>query len=169
MNDNQPDLWSIPVLPYQGTSGHVAQSDTSTDRAVREDESGTTTARQSAVLSQLADLESGATWRALGSTLNLHHGQISGALSMLHKAGHVFMLKEKRHGCHPYVHARWRDLYGPDERIDVPAQTASATRRRQLGELLHALDTFLNAQPERRTEDLCLLERAYDRYRGLVD
>jgi len=82
-----------PSLPYNGKSGHVARSKTSTARALHEDATGVTGKRQIAILEALETAEFGKTWSELGNDLNLHHGQISGALSVLHNAVSVRSLK----------------------------------------------------------------------------
>lgn len=61
--------------------------------------------------------------------LSLHHGQVSGALSNLHRKGHVFMLRQKRDRCHPYVHWSHVEQYDPVDRIDEPTQTFANQRR----------------------------------------
>lgn len=51
----------------------------------------------------LAAGERGETSAILGATLGRGHGQVSGALSTMHKNGHVAMLAEIRDGQHVYV------------------------------------------------------------------
>lgn len=97
-----------PVLPYPdavtGVSSGWSGSETSADRAHKEDATGVTTKRQGEVLGALAWREKyGATWVELGNNLGLHHGQISGPLSVLHKAGKIARLTEKRDRCAVYV------------------------------------------------------------------
>lgn len=96
-----------PILPYgsgdRANSGH-AGSDASRERAERDDSDGTTSRRQRLVVADLARHGiGGATYREVGSRLNLHHGQSSGVLSNLHKAGVIERLVEKRGRCHVYV------------------------------------------------------------------
>ena len=93
-----------PILPYAGTSGH-AGSETSRERAVSDDTSGVTGARQRRTLDALARaMHHGLTYRELGQQLQLHHGQSSGVLSGLHKAGRVARLADTRRGrCAVYV------------------------------------------------------------------
>lgn len=45
----------------------------------------------------------GMTWRELGDACGWHHGQASGALSALHRAGRVARLREQRAGSGVYV------------------------------------------------------------------
>lgn len=49
----------------------------------------------------------GATWREIDEALNLGHSVISGALTRLHRAGHVSRLVDQREDCHVYVLAGW--------------------------------------------------------------
>lgn len=105
MNGDDDD--GLPVLPYgQGdgaSSGHSG-SDTSEARATEADRSGETARRQRAVLAYLAlRQERGATWQEVGRVLDLHHGQASGVLSNLHKAGRITRLTESRNRCKLYV------------------------------------------------------------------
>ena len=93
----------IPVLPYAGTSGWSG-SDTSRERAEREDSDGTTTERQRLVLEYVgAGEHDGATVKELRTDFGWHHGQASGALSNLHKAGYLARLTERRERCAVYV------------------------------------------------------------------
>lgn len=91
------------ALPYAGTSGWSG-SQTSYDRAVNQDASGITNKRQKQTLSELywAGFD-GLTWKELALSLNLHHGQASGVLSVLHKTGAIFRLKDRRNRCAIYV------------------------------------------------------------------
>lgn len=90
--------------PYAGTSGWSG-SDTSRERAERDDMDGTTTARQRAVMALLSDRRwLGATYAEVGRTFGWHHGQASGVLSVLHKTGHVARLADvRRDRCAVYV------------------------------------------------------------------
>ena len=92
-----------PVLPYAGTSGWSG-SDTSKARAERDDRTGVTANRQAQVLRLLRiAAENGVTWREVASAMGLHHGQASGALSGLHKAGVIERLGNARQRCAVYV------------------------------------------------------------------
>ena len=139
----QPDLFSITdddALTYNGTAGAVNQP-ASQQRAKREASNGAATERARLILNVLAELPDGATWKQLGSVLMLHHGQVSGALSNLHKSGHVFMLHKQKDRCHLYVHAKFRVNYTTDERIDEPAQTKAGKRKDDLEQLLILVQT----------------------------
>lgn len=97
----------LPLTPYNGTSGWSG-TDTSKDRAETEDTNGTTAARQSAILHYLhLRGAEGATWKDLASWLRWHHGQASGALSVLHKEGLIVRLSETRNRCKVYVHPEY--------------------------------------------------------------
>ena len=117
-----------PVLPYPdavtGMSSGWSGSETSADRARMEDSTGVTTKRQGEVLGALAWKEKyGATWVELGSNLGLHHGQISGPLSVLHKAGKIARLTEKRDRCAVYVlpeHVQGRETSAHGRRRQAP-------------------------------------------------
>jgi hypothetical protein len=74
------------------------------DRATREDSSGATSERQQEVLRRLGNSGSrGMTWKDLSMATEWHHGQSSGALSGLHKAGLICRLASSRAGCRIYV------------------------------------------------------------------
>ena len=96
---------SLPETPYAGTSGWSG-SQTSRERAEGEDAEGVTSERQQTVLALLrgAGFE-GMTWReVVQAEPKWHHGQASGALSTLHKTGHIARLaKERRQRCSVYV------------------------------------------------------------------
>lgn len=92
-----------PSLEYAGTEGSSG-SDASHDRAAREASDGTASERQTRLLEFLdAQGEYGATWQEVGGSLGLHHGQVTGSLSNLHKAGRISRLTTKRNRCSVYV------------------------------------------------------------------
>ena len=122
--------------PYNGTGGYVERP-ASVTRAVREVNDGTLSQRQKLIIVALNNAgEQGTTWRTLGQLLNLHHGQISGALSVLHSAGEVFMLRVTRARCHPYVATKFRNAYTDEQVFDTPATTRAGQRRLLLDMLL---------------------------------
>lgn len=91
------------IQPYAGSSGHSGSS-ASRDRAESEDRSGRTAERQERtekILRRNGTL--GVTVAELRETTGWHHGQASGALSDLHKAGRIARLSERRGRCHVYV------------------------------------------------------------------
>lgn len=95
----------VPLFPYAGSSGYAAGVDTSRDRAEREDRDGTTARRQRQVLAALqAAGRDGLTWHELARAHGWHHGQASGALSVLHKVGKIARLTERRDRCYVYAH-----------------------------------------------------------------
>jgi hypothetical protein len=92
-----------PVLPYNGTSGWSG-SDTSEERALDQDSSGTTLKRQNKILDYLDKRgEIGATWKEIEQEFGYHHGTASGLLSTLHKTSHIARLTKRRSRCKIYV------------------------------------------------------------------
>jgi len=135
-----------PSLPYNGKSGHIAASKTSTARAVFEDSSGVTSKRQLAILAALDAAPYGKTWKELSADLNVHHGSISGALSVLHKCGRVFALKQTRDNSQIYHHNNRRSDFNDAERLDFPVKTAHAQASDALDALLTAVDVLVDCQ-----------------------
>jgi hypothetical protein len=101
MSDDEKELFS-PALPYAGTEG-FAGSETSRERAFKEALDGTASKRQRFILI-LAERakDKGITVAELRDQ-TLHHGRVSGALSVLHKAGKLSRLTEVRGKCKVYV------------------------------------------------------------------
>jgi hypothetical protein len=90
-------------LPYNGTSGWSG-SDTSESRALEADTSGKTKKRQQQAINALRESGYvGLTWIELQQVMPLHHGTLSGVLSVLHKEGVICRLSEKRGKCKVYV------------------------------------------------------------------
>lgn len=126
----------LPFTPYDGTGGH-AGSEASRLRAETEAEDGTLADRQALILDYLDRTGAGgATWATTGQALSLHHGQVSGALSNLHQAGAVFMLRKRSNRSHPYIHAKYRAFYTDAEVHDSPKTTKAGQRRDRLEELV---------------------------------
>lgn len=125
-------------LPYAGTAGYVSGSDTSRERAQREAASGVATHRQKLVLAWLDERPEGMTWKELSTFMGLHHGQISGTLSVLHKVGKVAQLQTKRENCHPYISMRFINEYPLTDLILVPSQTKAGWRRQALEKVVAA-------------------------------
>ena len=115
--DNLFDFDDTPALPYAGTSGWSG-TDTSRERATRNDANGTTLTTQKLI------------WDAVecsgvdGMTVadirwqfpEKHHGTLSGALTSLHMKGQLLRLKAERLGCKIYVVPRYqsgRDIESP--------------------------------------------------------
>lgn len=91
------------VLPFKGTSGW-AGSEASKQRQMMLDETGETGKRQQAVMRELRNAGTyGAIWRDIALALDIHHGQASAALSVLHREGLIARLDEKRNKCSVYV------------------------------------------------------------------
>lgn len=97
----------VPILPYAGTSG-ASGSSASHDRAAHEDATGVTSARQRLTLDMLGEAKgNGLTWLEIHYVTGLHHGQVTGLLSVLHKAGRIARLRERRNHCSVYVMPEW--------------------------------------------------------------
>lgn len=130
------------LTPYAGTSGWSGSS-TSEDRAVTEDGNGTTRRRQQQVLElAVARGTHGVTVAEARTILDLHHGQASGALSVLHKEGVLLRLTETRHRCkvyvaHDFVAGRETESSG---RTRGSQQAIEAERQRILDALAEATD-----------------------------
>lgn len=93
---SDPLFGGQPALPYDGTTGHSGSS-ASASRAHREAADGTAEGRQRAILTLLEEAGPvGLTWGEVGRRLNQHHGQVTGALSSMHKAGLVAALRGGR-------------------------------------------------------------------------
>jgi len=104
--------------------------------AKKEATSGKAIKRARQILHTLSLHPEGLTYKQVGDLLNLHHGQSSGALSILHQNGVVFMLRTKINRCHVYVHSDQRYKYEASERIDEPASTVAGRKRKELQRLL---------------------------------
>lgn len=93
----------LPLLSYAGTSGWKG-SEASRDRAFINDANGTTSLRQRVALKRVWDQEfRGLTWKELGEIENIHAGQSSSVLSVLHKEGLIVRLMDRRNRCSIYV------------------------------------------------------------------
>jgi hypothetical protein len=93
--------------PEPGGQEHTAGwagSEASHERAVRERDTGITAQRQDYVRDRLRLVGGyGVTVKELRDRTNWHHGQASSTLTVMHKAGDIACLAEKREGCHVYV------------------------------------------------------------------
>ena len=97
----------FPEVPYNGSSGWSG-SDASKQRAAHDDGNGITAQRQIDTMNQLEIAgQQGLTWNELAYHYGWHHGQASGALSNMHKTGHIMRLKETRNKSHVYVLPEW--------------------------------------------------------------
>ena len=154
-----------PSFPYNGKSGHIAASKTSTARVLHEDATGVTGKRQLAILDALEHAPArGHTWTELGDELNLHHGQVSGALSVLHNAGRVFALRRERNNSQIYYHCKYRDLFHESERLDYPVKTANAKALEALDALLLAVDRLVECQT---MQTVAAVRHANDMYKAV--
>lgn len=134
------------TLPYPDPDGTMtggwSGSEASHDRAVAEATDGTLAKRQRQVLAFVAGSGTlGVTWKFVAYSLNLHHGQASGALSNLHKAGLIDRLTERRERCSVYVMPEFTDgrptaPYGrrkPAEQAEVGYDEGDLTRAYERG------------------------------------
>lgn len=113
----------MTVLPFNGTSGW-AGSQASHERQMMIDESGDTGKRQREVLNELRNAGSyGAIWRDIALALNLHHGQASAALSVLHREGIIARLTDKRSKCSIYVLPEFVNDRATSEAMKTKAST----------------------------------------------
>lgn len=128
------------LFAYGNTAGFVSPG-ASRERAVEEARTGVFTKRARQILDLLERHPEGLTWKELGTALGLHHGQISGALSNLHRREMVFMVAKQRDKCHPYCHVKFRDRWGLLDRIDHPSTSAANVARRIEKELIEHLLT----------------------------
>lgn len=103
MVSEQLDLTQLPILGYRNSSGHN-NSETSRNRAKRDDSNGTTSDRQRRVLDYLAKTGyDGAVFSEVNRDLGFNSQSSSSVLSNLHKEGAIVRLKEKRSRSHVYV------------------------------------------------------------------
>jgi len=135
---NAPSLFdNIPEPP----TPYVAGSDTSRERAIKEDTTGIATERRQTILALLTQAPDGLTWREISHRLGWHHGQVSSALCVLHKQGKIAMLTAKRDKCHPYVHPAFFQAHA-DELIMEPAQTRAGRKNEAINDVLEAARAF---------------------------
>lgn len=101
---SDPMFETAPVaLPYAGTTGYSG-SDASRDMARDEAESGVAADRQSRVLNAARKAGPvGVTITEFDAKPGEHHGKVSSTFSVLHKAGSLARLTEKRLGNSIYV------------------------------------------------------------------
>lgn len=89
--------------PYAGGTGSTG-SGASHDRREREDEHGVSAYRQEQIIGALrAAGTTGLTWSELGTLMGWHHGQATGALSVLHKEREIEALDSRRKRSTIYV------------------------------------------------------------------
>ena len=146
-----------PVDPFQynGSSGSVPR-DTSVDREMADRESGATSLRAKRFMYLLeAAGENGLTWKEMGEAykdryaMALHHGQISGMLSNLHRDGSVFTTQHtKRDNSHAYFHCCIRYIFDDEVRHDHPVQTKAGIRKASLESLVAHIKLLNDHQEE---------------------
>ena len=92
------------ILPYGEKGSGWSGSETSRERAEREDASGITGQRQAQVFALLAThTNKGMTVKEVEDALSIGHGQASSALTHLHRAERVVRLQERRNGQQVYL------------------------------------------------------------------
>jgi len=146
-----------PVNPFQynGGSGSVPR-DTSIERETSERESGATILREKRFMYLLEMAgENGLTWKEMGVAykdryaMPLHHGQISGMLSNLHRDGSVFTTQHlKRDNSHAYFHCLIRYIFDDEVRHDHPVQTKAGIRKAALESLVAHIKLLNDHQEE---------------------
>jgi hypothetical protein len=146
---------NVPVKPYGGAArtGGGAGSATSKGRAAREAANGTLTRRQAEMMALITEAGAfGMTWREISAKTGLHHGQVSGPLSNLHRGGLLAALSEDepggvRNNCGVYILA---DLAAG--RLTRPFKPIVANRRPHLTDaeraMLNRFEIALEAQPD---------------------
>lgn len=118
---------------------YVAASDTSRERATREDRTGVFKARRENLLKLIEEAgTTGLTWKDAADLTGLHHGQVSSVLTRLHENGDVFQLKVTRYGCHPYLVAALKDDFYDYERNDEPVKVKANAKLTALEEVARA-------------------------------
>lgn len=166
------DPTGSPVLPYAGTSGWSG-SDTSRERAERDDVDGTTSRRQGRVIFALANEGVlGMTVKELRAEFGWHHGQASGVLSVLHKVGSIDRLVERRDRCAVYVLPQFR--LGRDtvsQGRDDPPPPERAILADLIAELrdAYAPDSSLDGWAVRASRMRAAADRAEARLRKVTD
>jgi hypothetical protein len=150
------ELIDHPELTYAGTSGWSG-TDTSEERARREDSNGKTLHVQSIVMAHVSRQGmDGRTVAELRRALpQMHHGSISSALTNLHRAGMLVCLTEKRERCHVYVRPEFvngrsfrpavRVPGGKDKAGAQDQSTGSGPQTADLEARVEAADTALAA------------------------
>jgi hypothetical protein len=133
----------LPARAYPSGTGHAAGSDTSAAREAEQDDDGTSSATQSAVLDVLLRHPKGLTWKECDDLAKIgHHGKTSGALTNLRQAGEVFWLHATREGCHVFVHKAWRERFHAEQvKNDTPKPTRE--RAEAAEEVARGVDAYM--------------------------
>lgn len=141
------------ALPYAGTEGY-AGSDTSRERALREAIDGVASKRQRFLLILASRAKERGVTVADVRDQSLHHGRVSGALSVLHKTGKLARLRETRERCKvyvlpEYVNGRETEPHGVIHKADKVTLEAAETvdtwlHRYEIGDGLFDLSDVLD-------------------------
>jgi hypothetical protein len=100
----------LPALLYAGTSGFAATSDTSREATESLDAGGVTEHRQRVAMQMLTEAgRDGVTARELARSLGIEFHRAAPPLSLLHKAGLVSRVKERRERYEVYVRHEFVD------------------------------------------------------------
>jgi len=127
---------NVNLFTYADTIGSVDR-ETSRTRTTRNE------AAQRA--QQILDLlnpqaTAGLTWKQIAQVTGLHHGQVSGLLSNMHRAGLVAQLRIRKDGCHPYIHADFIHWCGDGEVFIEPVTTQAGRTRTRLNLMMDLLE-----------------------------
>ena len=114
----------LPAVAYAGTSGWSG-TDTSRERAERNDANGTTSTTQKLILDavECSGVDGMTVADIRWQFPEKHHGTLSGALTNLHMEGRLLRLKAKRLGCKIYVapcNQSGRDIEQPTRNRQLP-------------------------------------------------
>jgi hypothetical protein len=123
-----------------------------------------TAQRQQQVLAFLRDVEGmGLTWKEYAEMARLHHGQASGVLSVLHKAGRIARLDEVRNRCKVYVLPE----YVNERATEQHGQTSTTRLLDDMAEYLATLDDLTTGiMSAREQTQMVALLRRYAEHRG---
>ena len=153
---------NINPFQYGGTGGSV-QRQTSIDREEYERNSGETKARAIRFMTIFHDYgEMGVTWKEMKDhyktryTVELHHGQISGLLTNLHKDGKIFIAaSNRRDGCFAYMHSAQKPYF--KDRFDSPVQTKAGMRKAALEKFVKQVEIITREMEWGDAQDTILI------------
>lgn len=156
---SEPALFPYPEPGGEEfTAGHSG-SDTSRERAEHERDTGTLAERARQAITYLDAMgQRGLTVVDLREVTGLHHGQASSVLSVLHKAGKIARLAERRDRCQVYVLPEYvRD------RETVPYTPNRRNRVEQVKAAVRAVCTYENEHGQgMRMASIDMIEFALD-------
>lgn len=131
--------------PYAGTSGWSGSA-TSRERAERNDSTGVTSYRHRRILRSLArHREEGRTVGEIERELEVGHGAASGALTVLHKGGHITRVKERRNRQEVYVLPEYVDGREESPYRPNPARARLAEAEARIERAREVLERFKTA------------------------